>query len=202
MQTSPPITERSLRVVIVDDDDIVRQGLAHALQTHLGHQVVGQAASGGQMIEMVLQTDPDIVVFDIHLPDLTGLEALIRINEQKPVAAVAMTGDRDRELVQRASEQHVLGYLLKPFEFEQLGPALQVARARFEEMRRLGEENDRLLQSLQNRKVIERAKGVLMKRHRWSEAEAFRRLQRAAMNGRTSMVELAQQILNGVEVAL
>ncbi len=177
MQTSSS-EERSLRVVVVDDDDLVRQGLAYSLEKTFGHQVVAQAANGVQMVEMVLQTDPDVVVFDIHLPDLSGLDALHQICARKEVAAVAITADRDLELVRRASQEHVLAYLLKPFEPEQLGPSLQVARARFEEMRELNEENSRLQLSLQHRKLIEHAKGVLMKRHHWNEAEAFRRLQR------------------------
>jgi two-component system, response regulator PdtaR len=201
MQT-PSVEERSLRVVVVDDDALVRQGLVYALERMFGHQVVAQAANGAQMVEMVLQTDPDVVVFDIHLPDVSGLDALSQICEQKEVAAVAITADRDLELVRRASKEHVLGYLLKPFEPEQLGPSLQVARARFEEMRDLNEENNRLQSSLANRKTIERAKGMLMKRHNWTEAEAFRRLQRAAMNGRTTMIDLAQQVLNGVNLEL
>ena len=93
-------------------------------------------------------------------------------------------------------------YLVKPVEAHQIGPALMVAQARFGEWRGLQEENANLRQTLQNRKTIERAKGVLMKRHRWSEAEAFRRLQRAAMNRRTTMVDLAQSVLNGVEIEL
>jgi response regulator NasT len=104
--------------------------------------------------------------------------------------------------VRRALEEHVLAYLVKPIEAHQLGPALLVAWARFDELRQLADENDTLKQNLQNRKTIERAKGVLMKRHRWSEQEAFRRLQRGAMNRRTTMVELAQAVLNGVEVEL
>jgi AmiR/NasT family two-component response regulator len=195
-------TDVRLRIVVVEDDDLIRQALMLTLEKTLGHQVVGQAANGLDMVEVVLQTDPDLVIFDIHLPEMNGLDALKRIAEQKEVAAVAITADQDQDLVRRASQEHVLAYLVKPFEHYQIGPALQVARARFQELQNLCAENTRLQQSLANRKLIERAKGVLMKRHRWTEAEAFRRLQRAAMNGRTTMVELAQQILNGVEVSV
>jgi response regulator NasT len=200
METAP--TPTCYRVVVVEDDPLVREALAHTLEKTLGHQVVGQAATGLEMVEVVLRTDPDVILFDIHLPDLNGLDALGRIAEQKEVAAVAMTADQDQDLVRRASEEHVLAYLVKPFEHYQIGPALHVARARFQELRGLASENTRLQQSLANRKLIERAKGVLMKRHRWTEAEAFRRLQRAAMNARTTMVDIAQQILNGNDVVL
>jgi response regulator NasT len=191
----------TLKVVVVEDDPTVRLFLREALE-NLGHQVVGEAATGTDMVRTVLESEPDVVVFDIHLPRLNGLDALRQIYQERVVAAVAITADRDQELVRRALEEHVLAYLVKPIEPHQLGPALLIARAQFEELRGLTAENANLRQTLQNRKIIERAKGVLQKRHRWTEAEAFRRLQRGAMNRRTTMVELAQDILNGVEVNL
>lgn len=192
----------ALKVVVVEDDSLVRQFLREAVESKLGHQVIGEASTGTDMVRVVLETEPDLVIFDIHLPHLNGLDALKQIYQDRVVAAVAITADRDQELVKRASEEHVLAYLVKPVEDYQLAPAILVARARFEEMRELSVENATLRQSLANRKVIERAKGVLMKRFRWTEAEAFRRLQRGAMNRRTTMVELAQDILNGLEVNL
>jgi response regulator NasT len=191
----------ALRVVVVDDDASLRQFLTDTVKS-LGHEVVGEAADGADMVRAVLAVEPDVVVFDIHLPGLNGLDALRQIYQERVVAAVAITGDRDQELVLRALEEHVLAFLVKPVEAHQLGAALLVARARFEELQSLALENAGLKQTLTNRKTIERAKGVLMKRHRWSEAEAFRRLQRAAMNQRTTMIALAQSVLNGVEVQL
>jgi response regulator NasT len=191
----------SLKVVVVEDDATVRQFVKETVEG-LGHQVVGEAANGTDMVRNVLALEPDVVVFDIHLPRMNGLDALRQIYQERIVAAVAITADRDQDLVRRALEEHVLAYLVKPIEAHQLGPALLVAWARFDELRQLNDENASLRQNLQNRKTIERAKGVLMKRHRWSEAEAFRRLQRGAMNRRTTMIELAQAVLNGVEVEL
>jgi two-component system, response regulator PdtaR len=190
-----------LRVVVVEDDATVRLFLKEALEK-LGHQVVGEAATGTDMVRTVLELEPDVVVFDIHLPRLNGLDALRQIYQERVVAAVAITADRDQELVRRALEEHVLAYLVKPVEAHDLAPALMIARAQFAELRELSQENASLRQALQNRKIIERAKGVLMKRYRWTEAEAFRRLQRGAMNRRTTMVELAQNVLNGIEVNL
>jgi AmiR/NasT family two-component response regulator len=192
----------SLKLVVVEDDPVVRLFLKETLEKQFGHQVIGEAATGTDMVRTVLDLEPDVVVFDIHLPRLNGLDALRQIYQEKVVAAVAITADRDQELVRRALEEHVLAYLVKPVEAHQLGPALMVARAQFAELRELSEQNASLRQTLQNRKIIERAKGVLMKRHRWTEAEAFRRLQRGAMNRRTSMIEIAQDVLNGVEVNL
>jgi two-component system, response regulator PdtaR len=191
-----------LKIVLVEDEPTVRQFLKDTLEKTLGHQVIGEAATGTDMVRTVLELEPDVVIFDIHLPRLNGLDALRQIYQERIVAAVAITADRDENLVQRALEEHVLAFLVKPVEAHQLGPALHVARARFEELRELTEENATLRQTLQNRKIIERAKGVLMKRYRWTEAEAFRRLQRGAMNRRTTMIELAQNVLNGVEVNL
>lgn len=190
-----------LKIVVVEDDATVRLFLKETLEK-LGHEVVGEAATGTDMVRTVLELEPDVVVFDIHLPRLNGLDALRQIYQERVVAAVAITADRDQELVRRALEEHVLAYLVKPVEAHQLGPALMIARAQFAELRELSQENASLRQALQNRKIIERAKGVLMKRYRWTEAEAFRRLQRGAMNRRTTMVELAQNVLNGIEVNL
>jgi AmiR/NasT family two-component response regulator len=190
-----------LKVVVVEDDATVRLFLKETLEK-LGHQVVGEAATGTDMVRTVLEMEPDVVVFDIHLPRLNGLDALRQIYQERVVAAVAITADRDQELVRRALEEHVLAYLVKPVEAHQLLPAIMIARAQFAELRELNQENASLRQALQNRKIIERAKGVLMKRYRWTEAEAFRRLQRGAMNRRTTMVELAQNVLNGIELNL
>jgi response regulator NasT len=198
---SPPPQVKELKIVVVEDDPTMRQFLKETLEK-LGHQVVGEAATGTEMVRTVLAAEPDVVVFDIHLPRLNGLDALRQIYQERVVAAVAITADRDQELVRRALEEHVLAYLIKPVEAHQLAPALLIARAQFEDLQELTAQNASLRQTLQNRKIIERAKGVLMKRHRWTEAEAFRRLQRGAMNRRTTMVELATDVLNGVDVNL
>src|SRR5262249_37718848 len=157
----------------------------------LGHEIVGEASTGTDMVRVVLETEPDVVVFDIHLPHLDGLEALRQIYRERVVAAVAITADRGPEPVNRRAEEHGLAYLGRPVEAYHLAPARLGAGARFGELEALATENATLKQNLANRKIIERAKGVLMKRYRWSEAEAFRRLQRGAMNRRTTMVELA-----------
>jgi response regulator NasT len=202
IMASPSAAAPQLKLVLVEDDPNIRMFLKDALETQLGHKVIGEAATGTDMVRTVLTLEPDIVVFDIHLPHLDGLEALGQIYQTKIVAAVAITADRDQALVKRAMEEHVLAFLIKPVEAHQLGPAIQVAWARFGELSSLAAENASLRQTLENRKIIERAKGVLMKRHRWSEADAFRRLQRGAMNRRMPMVDLAKMVLNGDEMDL
>jgi response regulator NasT len=115
---------------------------------------------------------------------------------------VAITSEREEDLVRRVLKQFILTYVVKPVEAHQVQPAVLVAYARCEEYRELKHENEMLRQNLENRKIIERAKGVLMRRHRWSEAEGYRRMQRGAMNNRVTMVELAQTILNGTNIEL
>lgn len=192
----------TLKVVLVEDDPTVRQYLRETLEKHSDYTVVGEASTGTEMVRTVLEMEPDLIVFDIHLPHQDGLAALRQIYQERIVAAVAITADRDQELVRRALEEHVLAYLVKPVEPHQLVPALQIAWGRFQELRSLTTENASLRQTLENRKIIEKAKGVLMKKHRWSEAEAFRRIQKAAMNQRLQMVEVARSVLSGQEVDL
>src|SRR5438477_11575425 len=113
-----------LKIVVVEDDATVRQFLKDTLEQHLGHQVIGEAANGTDMVRTALELEPDVVVFDIHLPRMNGLDALRDIYKERIVAAVAITADRDQDLVRRALEEHVLAYLVKPIEADQLGPAL------------------------------------------------------------------------------
>src|SRR6516162_1037676 len=135
-----------LKVVVVEDDSTVRLFLKETLEKKLGHEVIGEAATGTDMVRTVLEMEPDVVVFDIHLPRLNGLDALRQIYQERVVAAVAITADRDQELVRRALSEHVLAYLLKPIDAHNLGPALQVAWARFEELHSLSVENASLKQ--------------------------------------------------------
>src|SRR5579872_4417203 len=123
-----------LKIVVVEDDPTVRLFLKETLE-NLGHQVIGEAATGTDMVRVVLESEPDVVVFDIHLPRLNGLDALRQIYQERVVAAVAITADRDQELVRRALEEHVLAYLVKPIAAHQLWPALLIGWARFEALR-------------------------------------------------------------------
>ncbi len=190
--------QSQLKIVLVEDDPTMRLFLKETLE-NLGHQIVGEAATGTDMVRVVLESEPDVVVFDIHLPRLNGLDALRQIYQERIVAAVAITADRDQELVRRALEEHVLAYLVKPVEAHQLAPALLIARKQFEELRELTQENASLRQTLQNRKVIERAKGVLMRKAGLDEQDAFRRLQRLASDKNRKLVEIAHMILTAEE---
>lgn len=191
-----------LRIVMVEDDSTLRRLLTRVVAEQLGHEIVGEAATGLDMIDTVRAAAPDLIITDIHLPGLDGLAALKQLWEERPVPAVVMTADRDGELIARALAGPVMAYLVKPFEPPQLHAALQLAWARFQEHEALHAENVSLRQALEARKAIERAKGLLMNRNQWTEAEAFRRLQRTAMNRRRSMADLAQDILNSPAIDL
>jgi len=190
----------ALKCAVVADDPALRRFLRDNLEVRCKYQVLGEAATAADMIRLALTQEPDVLVFDVRLRDGSGLETLRQVYQERPVAAVAVVEDRDQDTVRRVMGDYHLAYLLKPVEPHQLEPAILAAWARWNVCRQLQDENNNLKQTLQNRKVIERAKGVLMKRLRCSEDVAFRRLQRGAMNRRTTMVCLAQAVLNGVEV--
>src|SRR5580704_14302475 len=139
MSSAPSLN--SLKLVLVEDDPSIRLFLRETAEDQLGHKVIGEASTGTEMVRTVLALEPDVVVFDIHLPHLDGLAALRQIYQERIVAAVAITADRDQELVRRALEEHVLAYLVKPVEAHHLGPALLIAWAQFDELRELTAEN-------------------------------------------------------------
>jgi response regulator NasT len=188
------------KVIIADSDPFVRRSLKETLEKRPEYQVTGEAATGSEMVQMVLAVKPDLVIFDVQLPQLNGLDALRQIRQQQFTAAVALTADCNRVLLRRVLAEGVLALFLKPVEEYQLDPALRVALAQFEELRRLTAENKSLYQTLQNRIAIERAKGILMREHRWSESEALRRLQRLALAQHLTLAEVAQTIINGADI--
>jgi len=184
-----------LKVVVVEDDEETRAFLSEIIVNHCNHEIVGTAGDGVEMVREVLVKHPDLVVFDIHLPGMDGLAALHEISKEIAIPAVAITGDQDLQLIRRALEDNILAYLLKPLDAQQLGAAIQVAWARFNEFCSLKTENKSLQQNLQDRKIIEKAKGILMQKNNWTESQAFRTLQKSAMDRRLTMVAIAQDVL-------
>jgi len=187
------------RVVLVDQDPTFRLFLKNALESRPGVEVVGQAATGTDMVRTVLAMEPDIVVFSLQLPHLAGVDALRQIYQERTVGAVLLADAQEETLARKATEEFILSYALKPFHAHQLDAILFSLLARLNERRTLVQENTQLQQTLENRKIIERAKGELMRRYHWSEARAYRHLQRGAMNERTTMVQLAQEVLQGAD---
>ncbi len=191
-----------LKVVIAEGDAEARHALKEMLEGKLEQRVVGEAATGTDMVRIVRETEPDVVLFDLHLPPSGGLDALRQVNDARPVAAVALTAGADPEMLRRAVQEGVFAYLIEPVEAHQLGPMLHVAWDRFAERRALADENAALKQSIQESKLFERAKGALMKRHGWTADEALRRLERAALARGATPAEVARDFLAGVEVNL
>jgi response regulator NasT len=183
-----------MKIVIADDESIIRMDLKETLEA-AGHQVVGEAANGQEAVKMAEELQPDAVLLDVKMPKLTGLAAAERIAKKKIAPCVILTAYRDRKLVEKAKKSGAYTFLTKPFKEPELIAALELAGSRFAEMRALEKELDSARGALEARKLIDRAKGLLMDRHGLKEADAFRALQKRAMDSRRSIVEVAKEVL-------
>ena len=182
------------RVIIADDESIIRMDLREML-VNLGYDVVGEASDGRTALDLALKLQPDLVILDIKMPQLDGIEAARVLAEERVAPVILLTAYSEQQLIERAKEAGVAGYLVKPFRESELMPVIEVARARFDELRRLEQEVGDLKDALETRKLVERAKGILMEVHGLKEAEAFGRMRRASMDHRKSMREIAEAIL-------
>ena len=182
------------RVVVAEDEAIIRLDIVEILRD-AGYDVVGEAGDGESAVRLVEETLPDLVVMDVKMPVLDGITAAERIVKARLAPVVLLTAFSQTELVERARDAGAMAYLVKPFSKNDLVPAIEVARGRFAEMTALDGEVRTLEERLETRKVVEQAKGRLMADQGMTEAEAFRFIQRTAMNERTSMKALAQRIL-------
>jgi two-component system, response regulator PdtaR len=168
-----------LRVLVAEDETIIRLDLKGLLES-AGFEVCAEARDGEEAVRLARETHPDVVLLDVKMPRLDGIEAARRILEDRAVPIVMVTAYGEHELVARAVEAGVFGYLVKPFRETDLLPAIETARARHDELVALREEADSLAEALAARKAIERAKGILMQREGLSEADAFARLRKAS----------------------
>jgi len=190
----------SLRIVVADDEPDMREYFQKLLP-RLGHQVVGSAENGRALIELCRAQQPDLVITDIKMPDMDGIDAAVQIYRERPVPVILVSAYHDPELIARAEADHILGYLIKPIKPADLEPTIALAARRFEQFQTLRQEAADLRQALDDRKVIERAKGILMKRSSLDEQEAFRRLQKLASEKSKKLVDIAQMILVAEEAA-
>jgi AmiR/NasT family two-component response regulator len=190
---------RVTRIVIAEDEPLMRNYLVETL-TILGYQVVASASTGRELVECCRQHHPDMVITDISMPDMDGLEAAEEIYGFEPVPIIIISAFHDPELIARAEKNHILAYLVKPIKEQDLGPAITIARTRFQEFQAMRRETDNLRQALEDRKCIERAKGIIMKKAQIDEAEAFRRLQKIARDKNRKLVEIAHMILSVEEI--
>ncbi len=185
-----------IRVLIAEDEALIRLDLKEMLEEE-GYRVVAEVGDGQQAVDRARELDPDLVILDIQMPVLDGLSASEQISSARIAPVIVLTAFSQRELVERARDAGAMAYLVKPFSKNDLVPAIEVARGRFAEMAALDGEVRSLEDRLETRKVVEQAKGRLMTDQGMTEADAFRWIQRTAMNQRTSMKALAQAVLEG-----
>ena len=191
----PPPTPPT-RVLIAEDEALIRLDLREMLQEE-GFDVVGEAADGEQAVALAKDLHPDLVICDVKMPKMDGIQAAAQITEARIAPVVMLTAFSQRDLIERARDAGAMAYLVKPFQKRDLLPAIEMATSRFAEIRALEAEVTGLRERLEARKLIERAKGTLMTKHGLSEPEAFRWIQRAAMDNRTSMRSVAELVLSG-----
>ena len=187
-----------LRIVVADDEPDMRDYFRKILP-HLGHRLVAVAENGRELVQLCLEQRPDLAITDIKMPDMDGIDAAVEIYRTLPLPVILVSAYHDPELIARAEADHILGYLVKPIKQSDLEPTIGLAVRRFEQFEALRKEANDLRQALEDRKVIERAKGLLMKKVGLDEQEAFRRLQKLAMDGNRKMVEVAHMVLTADE---
>ncbi len=202
MTAQPPAepAQSARRIVVAEDEAIIRVDLAEML-TEVGYQVVGQAADGEQAVEMATRLQPDLVIMDVKMPILDGISAAERIGEDRICPVVMLTAFSQTELVERARDAGVMAYVVKPFTAADIAPAVDIALSRWAELKELEAEVADLGDRLATRKAVDRAKGVLMTKLKITEAEAFRWIQKTAMDRRMGMREVADAVVAGMEKA-
>jgi response regulator NasT len=185
-----------IRVVIAEDEAIIRLDLKETLEEE-GYEVVGETGRGDEAVELVKEKQPDLAILDVKMPGMDGLTAAAQITADKGAAVLILTAFSQRDLIEKARDAGALAYLVKPFQKSELIPAVEVALGRFHEMKALADENLSLADQLETRKVVDRAKGKLMDNHDMSEADAFRFLQKTAMDTRSTLKQVAQDVIDG-----
>ena len=186
------------RVLVAEDEALIRLDLVEMLREE-GYQVVGEAGDGQEAVRLAEELRPDLVILDIKMPKMDGIEAASNIAGERIAPVVILTAFSQRDLVERARDAGAMAYLVKPFAKRDLVPAIELAVSRFTEVQALEAEVADLSDRLEARKTIERAKGLLMSQHSLSEPEAVRWWQRTAMDRRTTMKAVAQAVLENLE---
>ncbi|MEY3690794.1 MAG: hypothetical protein RJB57_449 [Actinomycetota bacterium] len=186
----------TIRVVIAEDEAIIRLDLKETLEEE-GYDVVGETGRGDKAVDLVRELRPDIAVLDIKMPGMDGLEAARQITKDRICGVLVLTAFSQREIIEEARDAGALAYLVKPFQKSDLIPAIEVAIGRFREMQALNGEVEILGEQLETRKILDRAKGVLIDSHGLTEADAYGFIQRGAMNHRTTMRAVAEMVVSG-----
>jgi len=188
-----------LRVLIADDEVLVAEALREEAQ-RLGHEVVATAVDGAEAVALAKKLRPDVAILDVKMPEMDGLAAAQAIIQHEPIPVIIVTAFVEDELLERAGEAGVLGYLVKPVDETQLKAALKVAMSRFGELSALRQEVASLKEALEVRKMVERAKGILMHRLQLSENEAFKKLQKRARDTNRKLGDVARAIVEASEL--
>ena len=187
-----------LRIAIADDEADMRDYFQKILPAQ-GHLVVSVAHTGRELVEHCRTHKPDLVISDVKMPDMDGIDAAVELYRDSPIPVILVSAYHDPELIARAEADHILAYLVKPIKQADLEPAIALAMRRFAQFQALRQEASDLRQALADRKIIERAKGILMKRAKLDEQEAFRRLQKLASDKNRKLIDIAQMILTAEE---
>jgi response regulator NasT len=186
----------AVRVVIAEDEAIIRLDLKEILEEE-GYEVVGETGRGDEAVELVKEHGPDLAILDIKMPGLDGLSAAREIAGERRAAVLILTAFSQRNLIEEARDAGALAYLVKPFQRSELIPAIEVALGRFKEMRALEQEVHAAEDRLETRKVVDRAKGILMDKHGMKEHDAFSWMQRRAMSERVTLKIVGERIIAG-----
>ena len=183
------------RVLIAEDEAIIRMDLREILEEE-GYEVV-EASDGEEAVRLAREVRPELAILDIKMPRKDGLEAAQEISEERIAPVLILTAYSQRDLVEQAAESGAMGYLVKPFQKHDLMPAIQIAKDRYGQLAALADEVGDLTERLESRKVVDRAKGVLMDRYKMSESDAFRFIQKAAMEQRITMRRISEKVIEG-----
>ena len=189
---------QKLNILIADDEALIRLDLREML-SDAGHHIVGEAADGAQAVKMARELKPDFIIMDVKMPNMDGLEAAAIIGEENLAPVLLLTAYSQQDIVEKASKAGVSAYLVKPVREEQLFPAMEIAASRFNELQDLNKELLDLKDSLETRKLVDRAKGILMTAHKISEQDAYRKMQQYSMAKRITLKALAESIIKAAE---
>ena len=185
---------QSLRIVIADNESIIRMDLKEMLE-EAGHIIVAEASNGAKAVELVREHQPDLVIMDIKMPEMDGITAAKIISSEKIAPVLLLTAFSQKDIVEKAKDSGVLAYLVKPVKEANLFPAIEIAVSRFQEFAELEQELENVKNSLETRKILDRAKGILMDAYNLSETEAYRRIQQYSMSKRKSIKDVAEAII-------
>lgn len=189
---------QKLNILLADDEALIRLDLREML-SDAGHKIVGEAADGQQAVKLARELRPDFIIMDVKMPIMDGLEAAAIIGEENIAPVLLLTAYSQKDIVEKATKAGVIAYLVKPVREEQLFPAMEIALSRFTELQQLNQELLDLKDSLETRKLVDRAKGILMTAHKISEQDAYRKMQQYSMAKRITLKALSESIIKAAE---